>query len=556
MVDVNSALDRIRPLVAALPGRWPLAGGSITLVSRDGVVAEHVFGHADAAGRVPVAPHHLFEIGSISKAFTGLLVLQAVEQGRLDLDAAVTQYLPWLQVRSEYGTITLRHLLHHTAGLVKGADDPPDAYGQAWQLRETETGAAPGAMFHYSNLGYILLGLVLKAVTGTELTELCRTRLLAPLGMTATLPWVSNADRPRLAQGTMPAADDRPWCPGDALAPATWLEVYSGDGNIASNGADMARFLRCLLNEGVLDGRAVLSPWLFAQFTQSLAVGGEDWISCLGDLGLTSSRYGLGINVEVIRGRRCLTHGGGMIGYSSFVIADLDAGIGVVALSNGNGDYPIGQVLARVAHELICAPQRSLPPLDLQSVPERDPALLGRFTGVDAAGVPHEIAVTQAGDGLALDYRGQSGTLYRTWSSRFATDHPALRRFPLTPVPEGQGAWSWGEIVFRRSALPAIAAPMEPAQEELAAYVGRYRSYSPWYPTFRIVLREGRLFLIASGGVEAPTEDVELVPLAPGRFRLGADPQMPERLTLGAMIDGRAVILYRDGCRYSRIALD
>jgi hypothetical protein len=84
------------------------------------------------------------------------------------------------------------------------------------------------------------------------------------------------------------------------------------------------------------------------------------------------------------------------------------------------------------------------------------------------------------------------------------------------------------------------------------AAVGRYRSYSPWFPTFRIVQRGPQLFLIASGGVEAPAEDVELVQLEPGVFRLGRDAALPERLTLGPIVDGKAVTVLRDGCRYSR----
>ena len=82
--------------------------------------------------------------------------------------------------------------------------------------------------------------------------------------------------------------------------------------------------------------------------------------------------------------------------------------------------------------------------------------------------------------------------------------------------------------------------------------VGHYRSYSPWYPTLRIVRRAGQLLLAAPGGVEAPSEEEELVELAPGVFRIGSDPSIPERLTVGPIVDGVAVSVERDGCIYSR----
>jgi hypothetical protein len=84
------------------------------------------------------------------------------------------------------------------------------------------------------------------------------------------------------------------------------------------------------------------------------------------------------------------------------------------------------------------------------------------------------------------------------------------------------------------------------------AVAGHYRSWSPWYPGFRVVARDGGLVLIASGGVEAPGDDEALVELEPGVFRIGADPWMPERLHVGPVVDGHAVTVTRDGCVYSR----
>jgi hypothetical protein len=88
------------------------------------------------------------------------------------------------------------------------------------------------------------------------------------------------------------------------------------------------------------------------------------------------------------------------------------------------------------------------------------------------------------------------------------------------------------------------------------ALPGHYRSYSPWYTNFRIVLRGGGLHLVAAGGVEGSRDDPLLVELSPGRFRIGAEAELPERLVVGPVVDGRAIYVVRDGCTYSRTFTD
>ncbi len=97
--------------------------------------------------------------------------------------------------------------------------------------------------------------------------------------------------------------------------------------------------------------------------------------------------------------------------------------------------------------------------------------------------------------------------------------------------------------------------PATAASPHHAALIGRYRSYSPWCPTFRIVLREGRPWLISPGGVEGPDPDMELVPIGENLFRIGTDPRLPERLRIAATCNGQPVTVYRDSCRYSRMSM-
>lgn len=192
MTSIEIIAQRLRALADEFTQHWPIPGGIVIVVSRDETLLELPFGLANIDARQLVTREHLFAIGSISKGFVGLTLLQLAEEGKVDLDAPVTTYLPWFSVRSDHPMFTLRHLLNHSAGLPAGTDALPDEIGQGWWLRELSTGFAPGSAFHYSNIGYILLGLVVSAVTGQPTIEAYRERLLAPFGMAASAPCISK----------------------------------------------------------------------------------------------------------------------------------------------------------------------------------------------------------------------------------------------------------------------------------------------------------------------------------------------------------------------------
>ncbi len=572
---MQAALDRLVHLATPLLDTWPFTGAVVTVASGDGTTLTRSFGYADVAGTAPVRDDHLFEIGSISKMFVGLLAATLAEEGVLDLTAPVSRYLPWFAVQTGHPLPNLTHLLHHASGLVKGCDDPPDALAQCWALRRTHTGSAPGTVFGYSNVGYMLLGLVLEAASGHTLHDLVQSRILGPLGMADSAPRTTNAVRSRLAEGSWPARDDQPWCPGQPLAPATWFEVDCADGAISASGRDMGAFLHLLLGQGRARGCHIIPPQAFARAISTLSVGGEEWTRGFSALPVTSSRYGFGINVETAGGHHCLSHGGGMVGYSSFVLADLTAGVAISVLTNANGCYPVAQTLARLGHALLLSPDMAVPTLTLALTADSDgvaagydPAMLGTFEARYPDGASQIFTIRVEQDGLRLSTATGEGRLYKTWSSRFATDHPDFRRFHLGFSPEA--VWTYGSTTYHpeKRLSPNVPAQLaeapdagtrqaaDPAYADLAAAVGRYRSFTPWFPTFRLVLRDGTLFLIAPGGIEAPTEDVPLVPLEPGVFRMGREDWVPDHLTFGPKVDGRVIEVMLGDCRFSRTAMD
>ena len=157
-----------------------------------------------------------------------MALLQLRDEGKVDLHAPVTQYLPWFHVQSAYPPITVHHLLNHTAGIVCGTDFVPHGLYESWALRETKINAPPGTYFWYSNVGYKTLGFLLEKLTGQSYRDVIRCRVLEPLGMTQTYPAITLHTRQRTAIGyrgfptTGRSILVMGWCPpsGPSTAPA------------------------------------------------------------------------------------------------------------------------------------------------------------------------------------------------------------------------------------------------------------------------------------------------------------------------------------------------
>ena len=555
--------ESARAVIAAIAEQWAVPGGAVVAVDRRGEVFSHRFGHADVAAGIPVAPQHLFEIGSISKVFTSLVVLRLARRGLIRLDDSVGAVLDWLPESLRADGITIERLLNHTAGLVASVDALPDDMGQATAFAGHVSSTQPGTFFHYSNLGFILLGLAARHVSGRPLVDLVREEILEPLQMTSTVACVTHDDYSSLARGYQPLRDDRPWAPGDPLIQAPWLEVAGADGNIAATASELARFARMLLGRGTLDGTSILDAADFDTMVGATAPEGEDVLVLPGVTPTETSRYGLGINVETTGGRTVLSHGGGMVGYASFLLADLDDGTAVCVVTNANGDTPVAEAIARsVAAELRGPGTVEVDGLDPHWWDARyveETGYTGEFVDTESDSGPRRIQVSIAehdGDRvrIAVQYDGDRAPLLRTWTRGAVARTRSLERFTLV---FGDDAWQWGPRTFARADASQATAP---STSTLEPFCGHFRSYTPWFTNFRVVLRRGRLVLIASGGVEAPAEEVELVAelvqLGDSTFRIGADPRLPERITFGPPVGGLAPWADRDGCRYSRAFTD
>ncbi|MEI6845150.1 MAG: serine hydrolase domain-containing protein [Actinomycetes bacterium] len=547
---MNTKADQLKVFIEDLMKYWPLPGGTVVITNKNEIVSEFAFGYADIERAIPTRTDHLYEIGSISKTFVSIIINQLVVEGRIDLDQEITSILPWVQITGDAPAVTVRNLLAHTAGLIMGGDGIPDDFAQIWALRNSPRVENTQTHFHYSNVGFMLLGLAIEALTKSSLADQLKVRIFEPLGMDSSVGAILHEHRDSMAVGYWPMREELPWRPGDAQSRATWFEVFPADGCVASTSTDMAKFLFLLLNQGSVAGKKILPITNFKEMATPHAPDGEDMIEIRGGYQITQNHYGLGVNTELVNGKQCLSHGGGMVGYSSFALVDTESNFGVTVLTNANGDYPAAHLIARAAHQLFVPSSDTfipLPPAELcivNGISSPTPEMLGIFTSSSG-----EITLSNDGEtGIRIVTRGHTGSLQPTWTGRYVCDLPVLETFRWDFLNDARGArWVCGPDIYYAGATKVS----EPGSSN-HPLVGHYRNYSPWFNNFRIIQREGQLFLVAPGGVEAPQFDLTLVAVGDNTWRIGEEAWLPEILVAGPEVNGAVISVFRDGVQYSR----
>jgi D-alanyl-D-alanine carboxypeptidase len=308
-------------------------------------------GWGDQFMRVPADPRAQFRIGSNTKAFTSVVLLQLEHEGRLSLDDTVDEWLPGLvNANGNDGTkITIRELLDHTSGLpdyagqvqVMGpyiADtnpnqqiDPKQLVGVATSVKPT---SAPGAEWHYSNTNYLLAGMIIKAVTGNDASTEVANRIITPLGLTHT---------------TFPTTDPKlygNWLHGyftlRDISFSSTPQVFAAAGAIVSTLDDLGTF------EGALFSGKLLAP---AQQKELETTVGPD-------------NYGLGVGLAQTRCGPAWNHTGAVMGYQSLWLSSPDGKRQVVVASNvynlttanlGIVDFDSFSALGTAAIDAFCA---------------------------------------------------------------------------------------------------------------------------------------------------------------------------------------------------------
>ncbi|GAA4411525.1 serine hydrolase domain-containing protein [Actinokineospora soli] len=328
-------------------------------VVRDGALAW--FGaRGKVDGQAPTRDTQ-YRIGSITKTFVAVLVMRLRDEGRLDLNDPLDKHVPG----TSFGAVTIAQLLAHTAGLTS---ESPGAWwerapGSDWQsleqsLAENALRHRSGARFHYTNVGYGVLGEVVARLRGCTWLEALEAEILRPLEMTRTTPHpVAPA---ALGWAVHPFADvllPEPTPDSGAMAPA---------GQLWSTPDDLARWTRLVAG----DTGGVLHPDTVAEMREPAHVDDADeW----------TTGYGLGLQVMRVGGRRLAGHGGSMPGFLAMVLADERTGTGAFVTANSTSGVAVGTVATDLIN-IVEAHEPALP-REWEPLPDHDPALLA-LTGL------------------------------------------------------------------------------------------------------------------------------------------------------------------------------
>jgi len=431
------ALDRF---IAGYCEAMNAPGLTLGLAGAEGPLRVSSYGYVDIAAKIPVSPSHLFEIGSITKSFVALVILQLHEEGKVDLQAPIHGYLPWLAMQTDFGDILIHHLLTHSSGM---PDDAP-LFPSSPQRRPRQA-LKPGTEFHYCNWGYDVLGHLIEALDGRSWSAAVNERILKPIGMLDTAPIITSAVRPRIAQSYVPLHDDRPYPRHAPIVPAGNLAVDFAAGSIASTPKDMNLYMQALLNRGEIHGRRIVSEESFKLFsTRHIAAPA---------FGPTAG-YGYGIAIDTLDGHVRLRHTGGMVSFMSAMHLDLDSRFGAFASINAQLGYRPNPVVQLALQLLRSGKEHTKPP----ATPEFDGAArveaAQSYAGVYTSGAGRRMEVKNASDRLALAVDGHSIPLQQSEDGSFIAAHPGFELFP---------------IVFERAAASISADPPDNSKRPITA---------------------------------------------------------------------------------------
>ncbi len=305
-------IERVRARTPELLARHGIPGAAFAIVNRDGVVFSQGFGSLREDGGPAVDAETLFSIGSITKVFVGHAVLQAVEDGRLDLDRPISTWLPDFRIQTRFAPhpeqrITLRHLLSHRAGIGVSAPvgnfmDSLSASVEAHvaSLADTWLRHPVGEYYDYSNPGFGIAGRALEVATGQALDEFVRERIFEPLAMA----------RSQLSAAGVESSANRAIGHG-GQGPYPVFIPLAAAGGLYSSANEMARYVAMRLNRGATkEGRLLDERLMDEQGTIQAPVSEAQ-----------TGGYGLGLGVgrlSTSRGDyRVYGHDGGGAGFQS-----------------------------------------------------------------------------------------------------------------------------------------------------------------------------------------------------------------------------------------------
>ena len=334
MCDV---FDEYKQSIPKLTKKNKIPGLSVAVLDSNGILWSAGFGYADNNKEIPVTLETIFSIQSMSKTFTATTVMCAVNDGLVELDSPITEYLPSFTVHSIFEenpeqSITLRHLLSHRAGFTHDAPvgNNYDTYSPSFEdhvlsIPDTWLKFPVGQKYSYSNVGIDLAGYILQVQSGKPLEQYVKEKIFEPLGMSH-----SSMDMRVIRKNKNRAIGHNPFLKKLPLE----IPMIAA-GGVYTNAVDLAEFVRFHLNFGTLDQREIVP------------------LQVLSEMYGSTDGHCLALNRREKHDTVFYAHGGGGFGFHSYMIWYPEFGIGAIELTNSSPHAIMGHLSTEILSKLI-----------------------------------------------------------------------------------------------------------------------------------------------------------------------------------------------------------
>ena len=543
----KEAFDPAAKVAAALEGFDKVAeeglkalkvpGVAMVVIKDDKIAYARGFGFKDVEKKLPVTPDTIFAIGSSSKAFTVFALGKLVDQGKVEWDKPVRNYIPWFQLydKSAGERLTVRDLVMHDSGLPRHDlvwynNQKVSREELVRRLPYLQPSADLREKWQYNNLMYLTAGFLVEQLTGQKWEDAVRSLVFEPLGMKRANFSVLESQKD--ADFSFPyVTDDK----GFKKIPFRDISIIGPAGSINASVNEMANWAVVQLNNGKFGGAQLVNTATVADMHVShMAMGAESTTP-----EILAETYGMGWFTDVYRGHRRFHHGGNIDGFSAMVSALPNDGLAFVVLSNMNGSA-LPELLVRTAADRILgveakdwigeaakkiaqaeeAEKKAEEKKGTRRVQGTKPAhALADYAGDYVNSGYGDLKIELAGNRLAFTYNGITNPLehwhYETFNG-IKADDPTFTDFKLTFRTDlnGRVASLTGifdaavdEIVFRKKPEARLSDP-----EYLKKFVGSYELMGETV----VVSLKGKVLTISAAG----QPEAELLPDLGGEFVL------------------------------------
>jgi CubicO group peptidase (beta-lactamase class C family) len=303
---------------------WKVPGAAVAIVKDQSIVYMKGFGIRELGKSDPVTPDTMFDIGSCTKAFTSAAIAILVDEGKMQWDGKVDEYIPFFHLQDSLAdeNVTIRDLLTHRTG-VPSTDLLWYVYPEASReelirrLAYAHPNAGFRTKFQYQNMMYVAAGYAVGQVAHSTWDDFVRTRIFQPLGMNGSD--TSSIDAEKSSDHASPHEEN----PDGSVKVIPWHNIDNAGpaGSINSSARDMAKWMTLQLNDGMYDGKQLISKKNVREMqSPQMVIDSEGEIPTVFFPDSTQLSYGLGWFVQQYRGHQLVLHAGDIDGFSTMVV--------------------------------------------------------------------------------------------------------------------------------------------------------------------------------------------------------------------------------------------